>query len=151
MFGSLRLTLAELELAACSGLTGLLTLNLTGITSKESVLLQDWTILCVDLAQCASNTHTSSLSLTLDTATIEVDGYIKLLERVGNQQGLLYLIAQNFEREIYFESFVVNGDLTIAGLEEHTSHSCLTATYGIDNFHDLLSYLSSFNLIALGL
>ena len=37
---SFGLTLAELELAACSGLTGLLTLNLAGIAREESGLLQ---------------------------------------------------------------------------------------------------------------
>ena len=36
---SFGLTLAELELAACSGLTGLLTLNLAGIAREESGLL----------------------------------------------------------------------------------------------------------------
>ena len=39
-FRSCVLTLAELELAACTGLTGLLTLNLAGIAREESGLLQ---------------------------------------------------------------------------------------------------------------
>lgn len=74
-----RLTLAELELAACSGLTGLLTLNLAGIARQESVLLEHGAELGVDLAQSACDTQTSGLGLPLDTAAVEVDGDVVVL------------------------------------------------------------------------
>ena len=79
-----RLTLAELELAACSGLTGFLTLNFARIARQESVLLQNRTELGVDLAQCTCDTQTSRLSLPLDTATVQIDGDIVVLCGVAN-------------------------------------------------------------------
>ena len=94
----MRLTLAELELATCSGLTGLLTLNLAGITREESGLLQHRTHLGVDLAQCTCDAQTSGLSLSLDTTSVEVDRDVVTLGSVGSQQRLLYLELENLER-----------------------------------------------------
>ena len=95
-----RLTLAELELTTCSGLTGLLTLNFAGIARQESVLLQNRTELGIDLAQCACDTQTSRLSLPLDTATVQIDGDIVVLCGVGSQQRLLHLELKDVERKI---------------------------------------------------
>ena len=106
-FRSCVLTLAELELATCSGLSGLLTLNLAGIAREESGLLQYRAHLGVDLAQCACDTQTSGLGLSLDATAIEVDGDVVALGSVGSQQRLLYLELENLEREIYGEFLVV--------------------------------------------
>ena len=68
-----RLTFAELEFTASTGLTGFLTLNLACVTSEETVLLQYGTILCVDFAKCASDTHTGCFCLTVNATTISLD------------------------------------------------------------------------------
>ena len=86
-FRSCVLTLAELELAACTGLTGLLTLNLAGIAREESGLLQHRTHLRVDFAQCACDAQTSGRSLSRDTTAIEVDDDVVILRRVGGSRG----------------------------------------------------------------
>lgn len=143
-----RLTLAELELTTCSGLTGFLTLNFAGIARQESVLLQNRTELGIDLAQCACDTQTSRLSLPLDTATVQIDGDIVVLCGVGSQQRLLHLELKDVERKIDFQRFAVDRNLPFTRLHEYASHSSLTTTYGIYNFHN--SYLISFNLIAFG-
>ena len=148
-FRSCVLTLAELELATCSGLTGLLTLNLAGIAGQESGLLQHRTHLGVNLAQCASDTQTSGFGLSLDATAIEVDSDVVALDSVGSQQRLLYLELENLEREIGGKLLVVDCNLTLARLHEYASHSGLTTTYGVYNFHNS-SYLISFNLICLG-
>ena len=142
------LTLAELELATCSGLTGLLTLNLAGIAGQEAVLFQYGTQLGIDLAQCACDTHASGLGLTLDAAAVEIDGNVIALQSLGNQQRLLYLVLKNIQGEIDFQLLVVDCNLTLTRLHEYASHSGLTTTYGVYNFHN--SYLISFNLMLLG-
>ena len=106
-----RLTLAELELTTCSGLTGFLTLNFAGIARQESVLLQNRTELGIDLAQCACDTQTSRLSLPLDTATVQIDGDIVVLCGVGSQQRLLHLELKDVERKIDFQRFAVDRNL----------------------------------------
>ena len=123
------LTLAELELATCTGLTGLLTLNLAGIAREESGLLEGRTHLGVDLAQCACDAQTSGLGLSLDATAIEVDGDVVILGGVGSQQRLLHLELENFEREIYGELLAVDCNLTLARLHVYASHSGLTTTY----------------------
>ena len=130
-FRSCVLTLAELELAACTGLTGLLTLNLAGIAREESGLLQHRTHLRVDFAQCACDAQTSGRSLSRDTTAIEVDDDVVILRRVGGQQGLLHLVLENFEREVNFKRFAVDCNLTLARLHVYASHSGLTTTYGV--------------------
>ena len=107
------LTLAELELATCTGLTGLLTLNLAGIAREETGLLQGGTHLGVDLAQRASDAQTSGLGLPLDTTAIEVDGDVVVLGGVRGQQRLLDLELENLEREINGEFLVVDCNLTL--------------------------------------
>lgn len=144
------LTLAELELATCSGLTGLLTFNLAGIARQESGFLQNRTHFGVDLAKSACDAQTGSLCLTLDAATIEIDGDVIILSRIGSQQRLFHLELENFEREIGGKLLMVDSNLTLTRLHEYASHSSLTATYGVYNFHNTL-YLISFNLMVFGL
>ena len=103
-----RLTLAELELTTCSGLTGFLALNFARIARQESVLLQNRTELGVDLAQCTCDTQTSRLSLPLDTATVQIDGDIVVLCGVGSQQRLLHLELEDVERKIDFQLIVIS-------------------------------------------
>ena len=129
-------------------MTRLLTLNLAGITREESVLLQNRTVLGVDLAQRAGDTHAGSLGLSLDTSANEVYGYIVTLGSLGYQQRLLNLVLKDVQREIDLKRFLVDCNVTLARLHEYASHSCLTATDGVYNFHS--AYLISFNLIALG-
>lgn len=115
-----RLTLAELELTTCSGLTGFLTLNFAGIARQESVLLQNRTELGIDLAQCACDTQTSRLSLPLDTATVQIDGDIVVLCGVGSQQRLLHLELKDVERKIDFQRFAVDRNLPFTRLFTNT-------------------------------
>ena len=138
-FRSCVLTLAELELAACTGLTGLLTLNLAGIAREESGLLQHRTHLRVDFAQCACDAQTSGRSLSRDTSAIEVDGDVVILHGVGGQQGLLHLKLQYIEREVSFERLTVDCNLTFARLYENAGDSGFTSAYGVYNFHTLLT------------
>ena len=142
------LTLAELELTTCTGLTGLLTLNLAGIAGEETGLFQSRAHLGVDFAQSACDTQTSGLGLTLDATAIEVDGDVLVLGSIGSQQRLLHLILENFEGEIGGEFLAIDGNLTLARLHEYASHSGLATTYGVYNFHN--AYLISFNLMLLG-
>lgn len=134
-----RLTLAELELTTCSGLTGFLTLNFAGIARQESVLLQNRTELGIDLAQCACDTQTSGLGLSLDPAAIEVDDDVVVFDGVGGQQGLLHLKLQDIEREVCFERLTVDCNLTFARLYENAGDSGFTSAYGVYNFHTLLT------------
>ena len=111
-------------------------------------LLQHRTHLRVDFAQCACDAQTSGRSLSRNTTAIEVDDDVVILRRVGGQQGLLHLVLENFEREVNFKRFAVDCNLTLARLHVYASHSGLTTTYGVYNFHN--SYLISFNLIVFG-
>ena len=74
-------------------------------------------MLSIDLAQCTCDTHTSSLSLTLDTATIEVDGNIVLLQSVSNQQRLLNLVPGNGQITINHRALDVYFPLNILQYE----------------------------------
>ena len=73
-----KLTLAELELATCTGLTGFLTLNLTRVTRHEAVLLEHRAHLRIDFAEGAGDTQAGSLSLAFDSATVESDGDVEI-------------------------------------------------------------------------
>lgn len=66
------LTLTELEATASLGLTWLLTLNGTAVTSEEAMVLEVLLVFSVDLHQGACNGKAQSLALTCVTATIEV-------------------------------------------------------------------------------
>ena len=55
---------------------------------------------------------------------------------------------ENLEREIGCKLLVVDCNLTLTRLHEYASHSGLTTTYGVYNFHN--SYLISFNLMVFG-
>ena len=134
-----RLTLTELELATCARLTRLLTLNLARIACEESGLLQHRTHLSVDFAQCACDAQTSGLGLSLDTAAIEIDDDVVVLDGVGSQQGLLHLELQDIEREVCLESLTVDCNLTFTRFYENAGDSGLTSTYGVYNFHTLLT------------
>ena len=64
---------------------------------------------------------------------------VEILRRVGGQQRLLHLVLENFEREVgYPAALRLIVMLTLARLHVYASHSGLTTTYGVYNFHNSL-------------
>jgi hypothetical protein len=118
-----RLTFAELEFTASTGLTGFLTLNLACVTSEETVLLQGRTILSIDLAECASDTHTGCFCLAVNATTIEVDVDVIALHLVENQHGLFHNELENVQGEVNLKGLLVDGNGTVTGLNVNASNS----------------------------
>ncbi len=59
------LTLTELEVTACLRLTWFLTLNSTRIASEETLSFQSFLVFSIQFHQCAGNSETQCLALTL--------------------------------------------------------------------------------------
>ena len=147
-FRSCVLTLAELELAACTGLTGLLTLNLTRVTRHEAVLLEYRAHLRIDFAEGAGDTKAGSLSLAFDSATVESDGDVEIFSGRSDQQRLFHHILENFQRKVGVQGFLLDSNVPFAGFHVNASYSSFSTSNAVYNFHT--HYLISFKLIVLG-
>ena len=95
------LTLTELEATTCLRLTRLLALDLAAVACQESLGLQCFLVLGVQLDQCACNGETQSLALTRETATVEVHFDVVLLGYLKQVQRLLHHILQDSRGEIF--------------------------------------------------
>ena len=142
------LTLTELELRTCSGLSGLLTFNLTRVACKETVFLEDRTVLGIDLDQSACYTQTSGFRLSVNTSPIKVDVDVEIFGQVKNRERLLNDELKDFEREIGFQRFAVDSNRTFTGFHVYAGYSSLSTSNGVYNFHT--HYLISFNLMVFG-
>ena len=89
------LTLTELEATTSLRLTWLLTLNLTGIASQESMVLQVLLVLSIDLYECAGNGKAQSLALTSEAATVEGCLDVIFLSDLQQAQRLLHHVLQD--------------------------------------------------------
>ena len=143
------LTLAELEAPACTGLTRLLPLNLTGVAGQETFGLEGGAVgLAVKIAQGAGDTEPDSLCLSFGTTADDVDSHIELAFGLGDGEGLVDDVLKGTLLEIVFKGTVVDGDVSFAGCELHASYGSFTSSKGVFLFH--LLYLISSNLISLG-
>ena len=70
-FGVVRLTLAELEVLTCFGLTRFLTLNLTSVTSHEAFCLQRSLVFRIDFHQRTSDSETQCLCLAFEATAVK--------------------------------------------------------------------------------
>ena len=133
-----RLTLAELEAATCTRLTGLLTLNFTSVAGEESGGLQSCTIgLFVNLAKCAGDSKPYGLCLTFGTTSHE--GYldVKLTCCTGYLKCLVGDVLEGSLLEVLFHGAVVDNELAGAGYNINTSDSFFTSSKGVFLFHVL--------------
>ena len=106
------LTLTELEATTSLGLTGLLTLNGTGVASHEAFSTKSLLVISIDFHECTGNSEAKCLALTSETTTTE--GYLNvvLFSNVQKSKGLLYNKLQDGRGKILSEISLVNGNFT---------------------------------------
>ncbi len=120
---------------ACFGLTRLLTLYLTGITSQEAFCLQRRFILFVNLYKCASDSKAKSLCLAFETATVQINFDIVFLSNTEFVQWLLNDELKDGRRKILFKRALVDSDLTITFTYENACNCCFASSECINYFH----------------
>ena len=122
------LTLAELEALTSLRTTRFLTLNLTSVTSHEALSLQCRLVLRINLNECASDSQTQRLCLSLVSATVQVDldiiflSYIQLCERLLND------VLQRGSGEINLQLTTVDSDLTSTLTNVNACYCSFTTT-----------------------
>lgn len=80
------LTLGELELLTCPGLTGFLTLLHARIASEVASLLEWDTEFTVELEQCASDTERDRASLSAVTTALYLGNHVNLVLELGSSE-----------------------------------------------------------------
>src|SRR5512136_1091717 len=105
---SFRLALGELEPFAGSGLTVFLALLHAGVPREEAGLLQSGPEFRVELAQGPGDAVLERVSLTGNAAAADVDVEIELAHLVGDSQGLLDDLLEDFPGKVVVEIPVVD-------------------------------------------
>lgn len=141
------LTLAELETFTSFGTTRFLSFNHTRVTSQKAFCLQRGTVFGIDGAQSAGDAQTQSFHLAADTTAVQVSLHVELVQRTCHLKSLVSHILQHGRGEIGFIILTVYHDISASGRQIHASHSGLSSTCFICNFHD---YLRSLTLIGSG-
>ncbi len=121
------LTFAELESLTSLGLAGFLTLNHTRVAAQEALGLHRGTELGVDFDERLGDSHAKSLGLAGHTTAIQVGLDVVLAQHVGNAQGLLHLVLQGRDTEIFLIVAVVHLDLASAGFHVQTGNGGLSS------------------------
>ena len=120
---------------ACFGLTRLLTLYLTGITSQEAFCLQRRFILFINFNECASDSKAKCLCLAFETATVQIYFDIVLLSNTEFVQWLLNDELKDGRRKILIKRALVDSDLTFTFTYENACNCCFASSECINYFH----------------
>lgn len=144
-----RLTLAELEAATCLGLTGLLALHLTRVTSHEAFCAKSLLVFGIDLNESTSNGQAKGLALAGEATTIEVHLDVILFSSFEESKGLLDYKLEDGRGEVFSEVTFIDGDLTSTLGQKDTGHGALATAQCVDHFH-VSELLKGVNINGLG-
>ena len=110
------------EATTCARLTGLLTLDLTGIAGEETGGLQGSAVgFLVDLAEGAGDTQTDGLGLSFGTTAHERDLDVKLTRCAGDLERLVHDVQEGVLLEVLVHRATVDDDVASAGDNINTS------------------------------
>ena len=122
------LSLGELELAASSALTVLLSLDHSRVSGKEAVGVQCRAVCLVLCDKCAGDAMAACTGLTGGATTADGDDDVILALSVSNLERLLDLIDAKRIAEVLFDVSSVDCDLAVALAEINTSDCGLSAS-----------------------
>ncbi len=147
---SRKLSFRELEPSSCSRLSRLLTLNFSRISRQESVLLQRRPQLRIYLTQRPCDPHPCSFCLSFDSSSRQIDRDVVAFRCIQHQQRLLHYILEDFQWEICFQWFFVDGDISFSGLNENSRDGGFSSAHSVCDFHSF-SYLISLSFNSFGI
>jgi hypothetical protein len=132
LFSSGKLTLAELEAGACARLTGLLPLDLAGVTGQESLSLKSRAVsLSVEIAKGAGNTEPDSLCLAFGASTDHIHLHVKLTFCLRHGERLVHDVLKRTLLEVLLKGAVIDRDVAFPSGEINTSDGCFTSSKGV--------------------
>lgn len=116
-----RLALGELEALAGALLAVLLAFVRARIARKETKFLQLRTKFAIELQQRTRNTQPGGFCLTRKATAVGKDEDIKLVGRLGGEQGLPHDGAGRFRVEVVLEGAVIDGNVALTRTQENAS------------------------------
>ena len=122
------LSLGELELAACSALTVLLSLDHSGVSGKEAVGVEGGLVGLVLCDEGAGDAVAACTGLAGRTTACDGDDDVELAFVVSSHEGLPDLEDTERIAEILFDVSSVDCDLSAAFAEVNTCDCCLSAS-----------------------
>lgn len=122
------LSLGELELAACSALTVLLSLDHSRVSGKEAVGMECRAVGLVLCYECACDAMAAGAGLTGGATTADGDEDVELALVVSNLERLLDLINAKRIAEVLFNISSVDCNLAVSLAEINTSDCGLSAS-----------------------
>lgn len=122
------LSLGELELAASSALTILLSLDHSRVSCEEAVGVEGRLVGLVLVDQCTGDTMAAGTCLTGRAATADCDDDVILTFGVCDLKGLLDLIDAQRIAEVLLDISSVDCDLAVSLAEVNTCNRCLSAS-----------------------
>jgi len=122
------LSLGELELAASSTLTILLSFDHSRVSGKEAVCMKGRLVGLVLIYKCAGNAVTAGTGLTGGAAAADCDDDIELAFGIGHLQGLLDLVDAQGIAEVLLDVSSVDCDLAVSLAEVNTCNCCLSTS-----------------------
>src|SRR5512135_529520 len=128
---SSELTLGELLPATSFAQTDLLTFDFARIASNQPRLAQRGFQVCIVVDQGTSDAVTDSTGLAGFAATGDVHHDVELADHVGQLQRLAHDHAACLTGKEHIHRLVVNNDVALAGLDEHTCHRALATACSV--------------------
>ena len=110
-----RSTLAELEPGSRTALTVFLPLDLAGVTSEITGLLEGFTVFIRNLQKGSADAMLDGTRLATDPSTIDIDLHIELTRGTGHLERLHDDHFQSSPAEVFVGTFLVDGDASLAG------------------------------------
>ena len=120
--------LRELELLPSTGLTVLLTLNLTRIACEQSAALEHGTILGVCFAESPSDAKAYRTGLPVLSPTLNVDQDVEVFKRTCQRKRLLKHLLYAVAVEIIFDRGPVDNNVALAGPKVNTCNRGLASS-----------------------
>ena len=121
-----RLSLGELGSATGCFETVFLPLLHPGVTGQEACLLEDRTIIGIDIEKSTGDTVTDSTGLTGIAAAVNINEDVKLAEGVGELEGSTNDHLEGFISKVIVEISLVDDDFAGAGNETYTGNGAFT-------------------------
>ena len=115
------LTLGELEALTSTLLTILLTLVSTRVAGEHAQLFEPGTEFDIELQQCTRHTQPTGFCLTRKATAVGKNESIKLVGRLGGEQGLPHRGTGGFRMEVLLEGAVVDGNVALTRTQEYAS------------------------------
>ena len=123
-----KLSLGELELAASSALTVLLSLDHSRVSGKEAVCVKGRLVGLVLIDKGACDSMTAGAGLTGGTTAADCDDDVEFAFGISHLQGLLDLEDAQGIAEVLLDVSSVDCDLAVSLAEVNTCNCCLSTS-----------------------